>query len=73
MDKLLTDIERAVATISGEKSEFLKSKLKVVAYIRRQEGRSLEQVKIQQIVDWLNCKIFTDITACICMCVCSRV
>ena len=33
LDKVLADIERAGATILGEKSEFLKSLLNVVTYI----------------------------------------
>ena len=40
LDKVLADIVRAGVTISGEKSEFLKSSLKVVAYICGQEGRT---------------------------------
>ena len=40
LDKVLADIERAVAIISGEKSEFLKSSLKVVGYICGQDGRT---------------------------------
>ena len=39
LDKLLADIERAGATIAGEKSEFLKESLKVVAYICGEKGR----------------------------------
>ena len=46
LDKVLADIERAGATISGEKSEFSKSSLKVVAYICGQNGRTSKQVKI---------------------------
>ena len=35
LDKVVADIERARATISGEKSEFLKDSLKVVVYVCR--------------------------------------
>ena len=73
LDKVLADIERAVATISGEKSEVLKSSLKVIAYICRQDGRTPQQVKIQRIVDWPSCKTVTDIKAFIGMCVYYRV
>ena len=51
LDKVLADIKRAVVTISGEKSTFLKDSLKVVAYIYGKDGRTPEQVKIQRIVD----------------------
>ena len=40
LDKVLADIKRAGGTISGEKSEFLKSSLKVVAYICAQDGKT---------------------------------
>ena len=51
LDKVLADIERAGATISGEKSEFLKDLLKVVAYVCGKDGRTPEQVKVKRIVD----------------------
>ena len=73
LDKVLADIERAGATISPEKTEFLKSSLKVVAYICGQDGRTPEQVKIQRIVDWPTCKTVTDIKAFIAMYVYYRV
>ena len=73
LDKILVDIERAGGTILGEKSEFLKSSLKVVACLCGQVGRTPEQVKIQRIVDWPSCKTVTDIKAFIGMCVYYRV
>ena len=42
LDKVLADIERAGVTMSGEKSEFLKDSLKVVAYVCRKDWRTLE-------------------------------
>ena len=45
----------------------------MVAYICRKDGRILEQVKIQRIVDWPTCKTVTDIKAFIRMCVYYRV
>ena len=73
LDKVLADIERAVATISGEKSQFLMSSIKVVAHICGQGGRTPKQIKIQQIVDWPSCKTVTDIKAFIGMYVYYRV
>ena len=46
-DKVLANVERARATISGKKSEFLKSSLKMVAYIYGKDGSTPEQVKMQ--------------------------
>ena len=51
LDKVLADIERAGATISGQKSQFLKVSLKVVAYICGEKGRSPEEVKIKKMKD----------------------
>ena len=69
LDKVLADIERAGATISGEKSKFLKESLKVVAYLCREKGRSLEEVKMKKIEDWPPCKNVSDVRGFIGLCV----
>ena len=61
LDKVFADIDRAGATISREKSEFLKESLKVVAYICGEKGRSPEEVKMKKIEDWPPCKNVTDV------------
>ena len=73
LDKVFADIERAGVTISGEKSEFLKESLKVVAYIYGEKGRSLEEVKMKTIEDWPPCKNVTDVRAFMRLCVYYRI
>ena len=73
LDRVLADIERAEATISGEKSEFWKESLKVVAYICREKRRSPEEVKMKKIEDWPPCKNVTDVRAFIGLCVYYRI
>ena len=73
LDKVLADIERAGATISGEKSEFLKESLKAVAYICGEKGRSPEEVKMKKIEDWPSYKNVTDVSAFIGLCVYYRI
>ena len=73
LDKVLADIERAGATISGENSEFLKESWKVVAYICGEKGRSPGEVKMKKIYDWPPCKNVTDVRAFIRLCVYYRI
>ena len=73
LDNVLADRERAGATISGEKSEFLKESLKVVANICAEKGRSPEEVKMKKIEDWPPCKNVTDVRAFIGLCVYYRI
>ena len=70
LDEVLADIRWAGATISGEKSKFLKESLKVVAYndICGEKGRSPEEVKMKKIEDWTPCKNVTDVRAFIGLC-----
>ena len=49
LDKVLVDIKRARATISHDNSEFIKSSLKVVAYICRHEERTLNRAKLNEL------------------------
>ena len=69
LDKVLADIEWAGATISEEKSEFLKESWKVVAYISGEKVRSPEEVKMKKIEDWPPGKNVTDVRAFIGLCV----
>ena len=73
LDKVLADIERIGATISGEKSEFLKESLKVVAYICGEKGRSTKDVKMNKIEDWPPYKNVTDVRVFIGLCVYYRI
>ena len=73
LGKVLADIEWARATIFGEKSEFLKESLKVVAHICGEKRRSLEEVKMKKIEDWPPCKNVTDGRAFIGLCVYFRI
>ena len=73
LDKVLADIEQVGATISGEKNEFLKQLLKVVAYICGEKGRSPEEVKMKKIEDWPPGKNVTDVRAFIGLCVYYRI
>ena len=73
LDNVLADRERAGATISGEKRQFLKESLKVVAYICRKKGRSSEGVKMKKLEDWPPCKNVTDVRAFIGLCVYDRI
>lgn len=73
LDRVLADIERAGATISGIKSEFLKDSLKVVAYICATNGRSPEKAKIAKILDWAPCTGASDAKAFLGVCVYYRI
>ena len=55
LDETLADIERSGGTISGEKSEFLKDGIKMVAFICESKGRTPEEAKIRKIINWKPC------------------
>ena len=73
LNKVLADIQRVGATISEEKSEFLKESFKVVVYICRAKGGSLEEVQMKKIDDWPPYKNVTDVRAFIGLCVYYRI
>ena len=51
LDETLADIEQSGRTISGEKSEFLKDGIKMVAFMCGSKGRTPEEAKIRKIVN----------------------
>ena len=50
--KLLADIEQSSGTISGKKSEFLKDRIKMVAFICGSKGRTAEEAKVRKVINW---------------------
>ena len=52
LDKVLADIERAGATISGIKSQFCMAGLKVVGFVCDINGRHPDTAKVIKILDW---------------------
>ena len=52
LDVVLADIERAEATVSGEKSQFCMRGLKVVGFVCNINGRHPDAAKVIKIVDW---------------------
>ena len=52
LDKVLADIERAGATISGLKSQFCMAGLKVVGFVCDIKGRHPDAAKVIKILDW---------------------
>ena len=52
LDVVLADIERAEATVLGEKSQFCMRGLKVVGFVCNINGRHPDAAKVIKIVDW---------------------
>ena len=73
LNKVLEHIEWAGVAISGNKSEFLKESLKVVAYICREKGRSPKEVTMKKIEVWPPCKNVTDVRVFIGLCIYYRI
>ena len=48
---MLANIERSGRTVLGEKSEFLKDSIKVVAFVYRLAGQTPEAVKVYKIIN----------------------
>ena len=55
MDTVLADLERAGVTISGAKSQFCMSGLKIVGFICDSAGRQPYKGKVLKIIDWSEC------------------
>jgi hypothetical protein len=68
IDKVLADIERAGGTVSGDKSEWCASTLKLVGYICDEYGRSPDSAKVATIINWPACKIQKDVRAFLGVC-----
>jgi transposase InsO family protein len=73
LDRVLCDIERSGATISGLKSEFCKSQLKAVGFLCDDKGRHPAPGKIAKICLWKACKTQKEIRAFLGLCVYYRV
>ena len=73
LDKVLADIERSGATISGEKSQFCMEGIKIVGFVCDARGRSPESAKIAKVVDWEPCHDLAGARAFIGLCVYYRI
>jgi hypothetical protein len=73
LDKVLADIERSGATISGEKSQFCMEGIKIVGFVCNARGRSPESAKIAKVVDWEPCQDLAGARAFIGLCVYYRI
>ena len=73
LDETLADIERSGGTISGEKSEFLKDGIKMVAFMCGSKGRTPEEAKIRKVVNWKPCASVTEVKGFLGLCVYYRI
>jgi hypothetical protein len=73
IDKVLADIERAGATISGHKSDFCYPSMIVVGYRIDQHGRHPDEKKIDKIINWPDCRNAREVRMFIGVCVYYRI
>ena len=73
LDETLADIERSGGTISREKSEFLKDGIKMVAFMCRSKGRTLEEAKIRKVVNCKPCTSVTEVKGFLDLCIYYRI
>ena len=73
LDKVLLDIERAGATISGEKSRFCAVGVRIVGFVCDAEGRHPDEEKIAGIICWEVCRDAADVRSFVGMCVYYRI
>ena len=73
LDDTLADIERFGRTISGEKSEFLKDGIKIVAFMCASKGRILKEAKIRKIINWKPCASVTEVKGFLGLCIYYRI
>ena len=73
MDRVLCDIERSGATISGKKSEFCKSQLKAVGFLSDDKVRHPVPGKVIKISQWRDCQNQTEVRAFLDCCVYYRI
>lgn len=73
LDRVLADLERAGCTISGEKSQFCKSGIKIVGFVCDAEGRHPQSSKIEKIVNWPSCRNTTEVKGFLGICVYYRI
>ncbi len=63
LDKVLTDLERAGATIAGTKSQFGIPKIKIISYVCDIEECYLNIVKVIKILEWTYCDNISEARA----------
>ena len=51
LDEMLADIEFSGGTISGEKSDFIKDGIKMVAFICGSKGRTPKEAKVRKVIN----------------------
>jgi hypothetical protein len=73
LDRVLADIERAGATVSGKKCFWGMDRLGVVGYEVAAEGRYPDQAKVEKITKWPECRHTTDVRAFLGICVYYRI
>ena len=73
MDAVLADLERAGATVSGEKSQFCLRGLKMVGFIYDTDGKHPESLKVIKILEWTRCDTQRDVRVFLGICVYYRV
>ena len=69
LDETLADIERSGGTISGEKSEFLKDGIKMVAFMCGSKGRTPDEAKVRKVINWKPCALVTEVKGFLGLCV----
>jgi hypothetical protein len=73
LDKVLADIERAGATISGEKSDWCWNGINIVGFICGEAGRWPQASKVDKVQNWPPCGNRTDCRAFLGLCTYYRI
>lgn len=73
LDKTLLAIECAEATVSGKKSQWLMSGLKIVGYVCDANGRHPELAKIEKVVNWKEPSDASEVKGFLGLCVYYRI
>jgi hypothetical protein len=73
MDRVLADVERAGATVSGKKCFWGMDRLGIVGYEVSAFGRHPDRNKVEKIRKWPDCKNVTEVRAFVGICVYYRI
>jgi hypothetical protein len=73
MDRVLADVERAGATVSGKKCYWGMDRLTIVGYEVTAEGRYPDHQKVEKIAKWPECRNVTEVRAFVGICVYYRI
>jgi hypothetical protein len=73
LDRVLADVERAGATVSGKKCYWGMDRLGIVGYEVAAEGRYPDQSKVLKIAQWPDCRNVTEVRAFLGICVYYRI